>query len=78
MIKVTRFNTTHVLAVNADLIELVEASPDTMITLVNGKKLLVRETLDEVITKVVEYRKEVGPLIVRPLPEEDGLQEETG
>jgi len=68
MIKVTRFNT-NVVAVNADLIELVEATPDTMITLTNGKKILVRETLDEIISRVIAYRQQVGPLIVRPLPQ---------
>ena len=48
MITVTRFNQTNFI-LNADLIEFVESLPDTHITLVTGKKLLVRETPQEVI-----------------------------
>jgi flagellar protein FlbD len=59
MIKVTRFNDS-VLVVNAELIEFVEATPDTVVTLTNGKKILVKESVDEVIKKVLDYRHKVG------------------
>jgi len=42
--------------VNADLIEFIESTPDTLITLTTGRKILVLEPLDEVIQKTVGYR----------------------
>jgi flagellar protein FlbD len=65
MITVTRFDHTS-LIVNADLIEYVESLPDTHITLVTGKKLLVREKAEEVVARVLEYRRAAGPLLRRP------------
>ena len=60
MIKVTRINDSE-LVVNADLIEFVEAIPDTIISLTTGKKIMVRETIDEIIERVASFkRKAVG------------------
>jgi flagellar protein FlbD len=59
MIRVTRFNDSE-LVVNAELIEFVEATPDTVITLTNGKKLLVKESVEEVFDLVLNYRRKVG------------------
>ncbi|MCU0609708.1 MAG: flagellar FlbD family protein [Chitinispirillaceae bacterium] len=42
---------------NADLIETLEATPDTVVTLTSGKKLLVSDSIGDVISKVVEYRQ---------------------
>jgi len=56
MIKLTRFDGSEV-AVNAELVKFVEAAPDTIVTLTSDQKLLVLETVDEVIEKVIEYRK---------------------
>ncbi len=56
MIKVTRLDHSQ-LIVNAELIETVEATPDTVITLTNGKKLVVSEDVDEIIHRVLEYRR---------------------
>lgn len=56
MIKVTRLNHSEIV-LNAELIETVEATPDTVITLTNGKKLVVSEEVDEIIRRVVEYRR---------------------
>jgi len=47
------------LVVNAELIETVEATPDTVITLTSGKKLVVSEDVDEIIRRVMEYRRHV-------------------
>jgi flagellar protein FlbD len=47
--------------VNADLIETIESTPDTVITLTNGKKLLVRETPDEVVARVVSFKQAMLP-----------------
>jgi flagellar protein FlbD len=56
MIKLTRLNNA-LIVVNSELIEFVEAIPDTMITLTTGQKIIVRESVDEVIGKVKEYRR---------------------
>ena len=45
------------MAVNAELIELIDSTPDTVISLTTGKKLIVRESLDEVVRRVVGYRQ---------------------
>jgi len=64
MISVSRFNRTT-LYLNATLIEMVEATPDTMITLITGKKLLVRESVEEVLTQIEGYYRRVGLLAVQ-------------
>lgn len=46
-------------ALNPDLIERVDRTPDTIITLVDGTKYLVSETLDQVVVAVLEYRAQV-------------------
>lgn len=46
--------------INADHIEVVEETPDTVITLTNGKKFVVRESADQVIEKVIEYRQQIA------------------
>jgi flagellar protein FlbD len=48
------------IVVNAELIETLEPGPQTVIHLATGNKVLVSETKDEVIAKVVEYRKSVN------------------
>ena len=45
---------------NADLIETVEATPDTIVTLTSGKKLIVNESPEEVIALVVEFRRRLA------------------
>ena len=56
MIKVTRINDSQ-LVINADLIEFVEAIPDTMISLTTGKKIMIRESIDEVISRVANFKR---------------------
>lgn len=58
MIKVTRLDHSE-LVVNAELIETVEATPDTVITLTSGKKLVVSEEVEEIVRRVMEYRRDV-------------------
>jgi len=55
MIKVTRFDGNQVV-VNAELIETVESTPDTVISLTTKNKILVKESLDDIIKKVAEYK----------------------
>jgi len=61
MIYLTRLNHTPVL-LNAELIEYVETTPDTVITLTTGQKLVVLESTDEIIRRVVEFRREIAAL----------------
>lgn len=56
MIRVTRLNGQPI-ALNSDLIKFVERSPDTVITLTNGEKLIVRETEEEVLHLILEFRR---------------------
>lgn len=58
MIWLTRLNT-HPLAINSDLIKTVEQSPDTVLTLVNGEKIIVRESAEEVLSRVIAFRRSV-------------------
>ncbi len=58
MIRLTRLNS-QVLIVNSDLIKFVEQFPDTLITLVTGEKIVVRESAEEVLAKLVEFRRSV-------------------
>lgn len=58
MIKVTRLNGNE-LVLNAELIETMEETPDTVITLTNGKKLVVSEPLDEIVRRVMDYRRAI-------------------
>ncbi len=44
-------------ALNDDLIETIESRPDTTITLLNGKKIIVKESLEDVFQKVLDFRK---------------------
>jgi flagellar protein FlbD len=56
MIPVTRLNGTQ-FHLNTDLIQSVEATPDTIITLVNGVKLIVREPVAVIVARVMEYQQ---------------------
>ncbi len=58
MIELTRLNGTKIL-VNDQLIEVVEETPDTVISLVTGKKIIVKESRQEVKNLVKSYRKDI-------------------
>ena len=58
MIQLTRLNNAR-LAVNCDLIKYVEEAPDTVLTLVSGEKLVVRETTEQVIERVRQFRRSI-------------------
>jgi flagellar protein FlbD len=67
MIEVTRLNGNQML-LNSDLVKTAEASPDTMLTLITGEKLIVRETCAEVLERVMEYRAKLLSSVARRLP----------
>jgi flagellar protein FlbD len=64
MIPLTRLDGSEVV-VNADLIATVEKTPDTMLTLTTGHHILVKETVEELVERVVEYRHRIltGPSV---------------
>jgi uncharacterized protein YlzI (FlbEa/FlbD family) len=64
MIQLTRLNN-HPLTVNSDLIKFVEQAPDTVLTLVTGEKVVVLESSEQVLEKIVEFRRLIlsGPAI---------------
>lgn len=59
MIRVTTLSGKEIV-INAELIEEVESIPETVITLTTGRKVLVQETMDEIISKVIAYRLQIG------------------
>ncbi len=58
MIQLTRLNG-HVFTLNAELIQEIDATPDTIVTLTNGQKIMVREPVDEVRQAVIAYKHEI-------------------
>jgi flagellar protein FlbD len=61
MIALRRLNNQPIM-VNPDLIETLEATPDTVVTLTNSNKLIVRDTMDEIRDKIVEFKRRIhGP-----------------
>lgn len=58
MILVTRFNGTEFF-INADMILSIEGTPDTVITLTNNSKLVVKETASQVVERVISYQQKV-------------------
>jgi flagellar protein FlbD len=56
MIHLTRLNNTNI-TINSDLIKFVEQSPDTVITLLNGEKILVRESAEQILDRIVDFRR---------------------
>ncbi|HWR20716.1 MAG TPA: flagellar FlbD family protein [Verrucomicrobiae bacterium] len=59
MVKLSRINGAEV-TVNAELIEIIEATPDTIVSLTTGKKLMVVESVDQVVEKVMAYRRVIA------------------
>ena len=58
MIKVSKINGAEYY-INADIIEYIEKTPDTLITLSSGKKLVVLETPEEIVKRIIAYRQSV-------------------
>ncbi|HTW82560.1 MAG TPA: flagellar FlbD family protein [Candidatus Sulfotelmatobacter sp.] len=61
MIALRRLNNQAIM-VNPDLIESLEATPDTVVTLTSGNKLLVRDSMEEIREKIIEFKRRIhGP-----------------
>ncbi len=56
MIELTRLNGTNII-INAEMIEMVEETPDTVITLNTGKKIIVKESRQDVKNLVISYKR---------------------
>ena len=67
MIVVTRFNGSQIY-VNAELIQTVEGTPDTVITLTTGVQLVVHETPQVILERIMDYRRKIH----MPLPPASG------
>jgi flagellar protein FlbD len=68
MINVTRLNHKS-LVLNSDLIEQIEMTPDTVISLTTGQKIMVLESSDELVERVVNFRRSIAAAgIVVPVP----------
>ena len=60
MIAVTKLNGEQ-FVVNAELVELAESTTDTIVSLTTGKKYMVKETVDEIIDRIIQYRRQISP-----------------
>ncbi len=69
MIQITRLNHTRVV-LNAELIEHIETTPDTVISLTTGQKFMVLESSEEIIRRVISFRR----AIMMPFVEREALQ----
>jgi flagellar protein FlbD len=59
MIRVTRINN-HSILLNSDLIEQIETVPDTTIALTTGQRLFVKESADEILARIIEFRRRIS------------------
>lgn len=59
MISLTKLNGREI-TINAELIESLEATPDTVVNLVTGNRLVVRNSVEDIVAKVMEYRKKIN------------------
>ncbi len=74
MIKLTQINGDEI-TVNADLIETIEKAHDTIITMTTSRRIRVREDIDEIVKRVVDYRRRISsPGVSSGSPEMGGLQ----
>ncbi len=58
MITVTRLDK-RVVVINADLIKMIESTPDTIITFINGDTVLVRDSVDDIVRHAIDYQRQV-------------------
>lgn len=71
MILLTKINDAPI-TVNSDLIQYIEETPDTIITMANGEKVVVTEGMKEIIHKVVFYRRSINTLCLKENERQDG------
>lgn len=72
MIHVTRLDR-RPMVLNSDLIEQIEMTPDTVISLTTGEKIIVLESADELVERVVKFRRSIAARPCRPDSAENGV-----
>lgn len=58
MITVTRLDK-RVVVINADLIKMIESTPDTIVTFINGDTVMLRDSVDEIVRHAIDYQRQV-------------------
>ncbi|MEN1759443.1 flagellar FlbD family protein [Anoxynatronum sibiricum] len=58
MIRLKRLNQSEII-INAELVQSIEETPDTVITLTNGQKIVVVDSVDEILEKVIQYKRNI-------------------
>ncbi len=58
MIVITKINDKS-LYINCDLIECIESTPDTTITMTTGRKIIAKESVDDIIDAIIEYKRKI-------------------
>jgi len=58
MINITKLNDSEII-INCDLIESIEATPDSTITMTTGKKFIAKESIDDIIDKVITHKRKI-------------------
>ena len=64
MILLTKINDVSI-TINSDLIQYIEETPDTIITMANSEKVVVRERMTEIIDRVVQYRRSINNMFLK-------------
>ena len=59
VISITKLNEQGMI-INCDLIELIESTPDTTITMTTGRKIIIKESVDTVLDKITNYKKRLS------------------
>lgn len=59
MIKVTKLNG-DIIYINSNLIEFIEETPDTMMTLTTGKKIILKDRVEDIIDRIIEYNQKIS------------------
>jgi flagellar protein FlbD len=79
MISLHRLNKAEFL-LNPDLIETIESTPDTMITLTTGKKIIVRDGIEDVVGRIINFRQLCNGTVrvLNELKKESDVQEDSG
>ena len=60
------------IAVNSDLIQYIEETPDTILTMTNSEKLVVQESMKEIIDKVIRYRRIINEQCLKEYERQTG------
>lgn len=75
MIELQRLNSS-LFHINSELIETIESTPDTIITTTTGRKYIVTETIDEVVQKVIKYKRNIYKSLFSDTERQDETEKE--